>query len=274
MAGSRRGSERRKPPGCSRARATSPLERWRLDYCPAQIPTSCASRQRGRPDTRAHPYAWRVAHDSAVASGRLAVVLQPAPLLRSCDPVRRALVTGASGASARHALRAAVGGPRLAHAGSRLAAAESVPPDPIRRGGRGDAFESPMRRGRGACEALAAQAPCSRLPHAGVIDSAFTALKGEQGIAFSRSRPTVFQLGQRSRCDDRSRGVASSASLRSRRLRQPRPGHYAAANAALHGATRALAIELRAASHRQCVAPGISYRMAEGLIRSVEKLCR
>jgi 3-oxoacyl-[acyl-carrier protein] reductase len=181
---------------------------------------------------------------------------------------RRALVTGASGdIGSAIARRLAAGGHEvICHAGSGLARVQALAGDIIAAGGaaRAVAFDvTDAAASRDACEALLADGPIQILVNnAGAHDDAvFPGMSATQWSRvvdvnlngfFNVTHPLTMPM-LRTRWG-RIVSLSSVAALMGNRGQV----NYAAAKAALHGATRSLALELASRGVTvNCVAPGI-----------------
>ena len=183
-------------------------------------------------------------------------------------PARRALVTGASGAiGGAIALRLAAAGHRvICHAGSSLAKAQAVANAIADAGGTAQAVAfdvTDVEASRLACEELLADGPIQILVNnAGAHDDAvFPGMTSAQWSRvidvnlngfFNVTHPLTMPM-LRTRWG-RIISLSSIAAVMGNRGQV----NYAAAKAALHGATRSLALELASRGVTvNCVAPGI-----------------
>jgi 3-oxoacyl-[acyl-carrier protein] reductase len=183
-------------------------------------------------------------------------------------PLRRALVTGASGEIGGAIARrlAADGCQVICHAGSSLAKAEAVAAEIAAAGGASQAIAfdvTDAEASRRACEALLADGPIQILVNnAGAHDDAvFPGMSAEQWSRvidvnlngfFNVTHPLTMPM-LRTRWG-RIISLSSIAAVMGNRGQV----NYAAAKAALHGATRSLALELASRGVTvNCVAPGI-----------------
>lgn len=184
------------------------------------------------------------------------------------DSAKRALVTGASGdIGGAIARRLAADGHRvICHAGSSLAKAQAVAADIVAAGGTAQAVAFDVTDAdacRNACEALLADGPIQVLVNnAGAHDDAvFPGMSAAQWSRvvdvnlngfFNVTQPLTMPM-LRTRW-----GRIISLSSIAAQMGNRGQVNYAAAKAALHGATRSLALELASRGVTvNCVAPGI-----------------